>query len=369
MPATLAAAARRLSTVPDAERAGGGKGLTSTPAFGLGLGSCDVGGSWLELYYPQPVRKAPPEVWGALRDLFGYRGESLTAVATDGLEEFAEVLRTAGLSDQAALAGQLYHAEAECVLSVLDGDSPPADVPQAYLMLHLLSHRLARPNELNLDGLFGVLPTVAWTNIGAVAVAELAEQQLRARLDGSLLRVYSIDKFPRMCDYVAPPGVRIADSARVRLGAWIGEGTTVMHEGFINFNAGAEGPNMVEGRISAGVVVGAYSDLGGGASTMGTLSGGNETLISVGSNCLIGANAGIGISLGDRCTVEAGLYLTAGSVVSVLGADGGAPQQTKARALSGADDLLFRRNSRSGAIECLPNTKPVRLNEALHAHN
>ncbi len=341
----------------------------SAPAFGLGLGGCDASGNWLELYYPQPMREAPPEVWRALEELFGYRGQSLTAVATDELEEFSEVLRTVGLSEQAALAGQLYHAESECVLSVLDGDSPPVDVPQAYLMLHLLSHRLVRPHEFNLDGLFGVLPTVAWTNMGAVAVGELAALQLRARLDGSLLRVYSIDKFPRMCDYVAPSGVRIADSARVRLGAWIGEGTTVMHEGFINFNAGAEGPNMVEGRISAGVVVGAYSDLGGGSSTMGTLSGGNETLISVGRNCLIGANAGIGISLGDRCTVEAGLYLTAGSVVSMSGHPGFKKEWLKARELSGQDDLLFRRNSRSGAIECQPNTLPIRLNEALHSNN
>ncbi len=340
----------------------------SVCAFGLGIGSRDAAGHWLEIYYPHPVCEAPPELWRALEELFGYNGAPLTVMASDALAPFAAALTAAGLVEVAALAGQLDHAEHECVLSVLAADSPPVDVPQAYLMLHLLSYRMARPNELNLDGLFGVLPTVAWTNIGAVAVAELAGQRLRERLGGNLLRVHSVDKFPRMCDYVVPPGVRIADSARVRLGAWIGEGTTVMHEGFINFNAGTEGPNLVEGRISSGVVVQADSDLGGGASIMGTLWGGGE-LLSVGRNCLIGANAGIGISLGDRCTVEAGLYLTAGSVVTALGADGSVVRQLKARELSGEDDLLFRRNSLSGAIECLPNTKPIRLNEALHANN
>jgi 2,3,4,5-tetrahydropyridine-2,6-dicarboxylate N-succinyltransferase len=232
-----------------------------------------------------------------------------------------------------------------------DLDAPPADSADAYLRLHLLSHRLMRPNSMNLDGIFKVLPNVGWTSLGPVAVSEIGAARQRALFRGIHLEVRSVDKFPPMLDYVAPGGVRVADAARVRLGAYLAEGTTVMHEGFVNFNAGTLGPAMVEGRISQGVVVGADTDVGGGASIMGTLSGGGTQVISVGQRCLLGANSGLGISLGDDCVVEAGLYLTAGTIVALPGG-----QQAKARDLSGRAGLLFRRNSVTGTVEAL--TRP-----------
>jgi 2,3,4,5-tetrahydropyridine-2,6-dicarboxylate N-succinyltransferase len=239
---------------------------------------------------------------------------------------------------------------------------PPADAYDAYLRLHLLSHRLIRPHDANLDGLFGVLNNVAWTSHGPVDPADLPAVLRRFRAAGEPFQVFSVDKFPRMTDYVVPSGVRIADADRVRLGAHLAEGTTVMHEGFVNFNAGTLGHSMVEGRISAGVVVGDGSDIGGGSSIQGTLSGGGKTVISIGERCLLGANAGIGISLGDDCVVEAGLYLTAGSLVRLPDGD-----VVKARELSGANGLLFRRHSQSGAIEAVPRTGTWGgLNAALH---
>ena len=226
-----------------------------------------------------------------------------------------------------------------------------------------------RPHEVNLNGMFGVLHNLAWTNEGPIDLSELAERQLAARLQGRQLSVFSVDKFPRMSDYVVPKGIRVADTSRVRLGAYLGEGTTVMHEGFVNFNAGTDGPAMIEGRISAGVMIGANSDLGGGCSTMGTLSGGGKQVIAVGENCLIGANAGIGIPLADGCVVEAGLYVTAGTKIQLLDAQGEHRSSCKAMDLIGQPGLLFRRNSLSGAVECLPLQSEVELNEELHAHN
>ena len=241
---------------------------------------------------------------------------------------------------------------------------PPADAPDAYLRLHLLSHRLVRPHEAELSGVFGVLANVAWTNHGPVDPAALAAVRMSFRGSGEPLAVTAVDKFPRMTDYVVPTGVRIADADRVRLGAHLAEGTTVMHEGFVNYNAGTLGASMVEGRISAGVVVGDGSDIGGGASIMGTLSGGGTAVISIGERCLLGANAGLGISLGDDCIVEAGLYVTGGSRVTLP--DG---EVVKAAELSGADGLLFRRNSQSGAIEAMPRSgRWSGLNAALHAN-
>lgn len=247
---------------------------------------------------------------------------------------------------------------------VVDLDTGPNDVPDAYLRLHLLSHRLVAPHGVNLDGLFGVLPNVVWTSVGPCAVEGFETTRARLAQRGAVT-VYGVDKFPRMLDYVVPVGVRVADADRVRLGAHLAPGTTVMHEGFVNFNAGTLGTSMVEGRISAGVVVGDGSDIGGGASIMGTLSGGGTQVISIGQGCLLGANAGLGISLGDRCVVEAGLYVTAGTKVRLP--DG---STTAARDLSGAHDLLFRRNSITGAVEVLPRSGTWGgLNEALHAHN
>ncbi len=248
---------------------------------------------------------------------------------------------------------------------IADLQAPPVDAADAYLRLHLLSHRLVRPRSINMDGVFGLLTNVAWTSLGPVALENLTAVRLRARARHIQLTVFGVDTFPRMVDYVVPSGVRIADADRVRLGAHLAEGTTVMHEGFVNFNAGTLGNSMVEGRISAGVVVGAGSDIGGGASIMGTLSGGGTQVITVGEGCLIGANAGIGISLGDRCVVEAGTYVTAGARVNL-------PDGTVAKAadLSGQSDLLFRRNSLSGALEVLPRTGTWGgLNAALHSND
>jgi 2,3,4,5-tetrahydropyridine-2-carboxylate N-succinyltransferase len=305
-------------------------------------------------------------------------GWGLATVVTTGASE-GEVLETwfpapalgsAG-DDTASTPPESLEAQArdypprrvrtEVVHVSIDLAEPPRDVPDAYLRLHLLSHRLVRPHGLNLDGIFGVLPNVVWTNVGPCPVDDFEATRLRMR-DQFPVHVHSVDKFPRMVDYVAPSGVRIADADRVRLGAHLAEGTTVMHEGFVNYNAGTLGASMVEGRIVAGVVVGDGSDVGGGASIMGTLSGGGKQVVSIGERCLIGANAGIGISLGNDCVVEAGCYVTAGTKVTLP--DG---RVVKALDLSGGDHLLFRRNSVTGTVEVVPwKAGGVALNEALH---
>jgi 2,3,4,5-tetrahydropyridine-2-carboxylate N-succinyltransferase len=255
----------------------------------------------------------------------------------------------------------------ELVRAVVDLDAAPATTADAYLRLHLLSHRLVRPNELNLDGIFGVLPNVVWTDLGPCAVEDFESVRAALRADGVRVQVFGVDKFPRMTDYVVPTGVRIGDADRVRLGAHLGSGTTVMHEGFVNFNAGTLGASMVEGRISQGVVVGDGSDVGGGSSIMGTLSGGGTEKIRIGTGCLIGANGGVGISLGDDCVVEAGCYVTAGTKVTLP--DGSV---VKARELSGSSGLLFRRNSTTGVMEAVPRAGAsaswTGLNAALHSN-
>ena len=244
-------------------------------------------------------------------------------------------------------------------VSVSD-DKAPTSVPEAYLKLHLLSYRLVKPNETNLDGIFGILQNVVWTSEGPFSIADFKKAQLEARKANRHILVHSIDKFPRMTDYVTLSDVRIADANRVRLGAYLGSGTTIMHEGFVNFNAGSLGEAMIEGRISQGVVIGDKTDIGGGASTMGTLSGGNDVRISLGKNCLLGANSGLGIPLGDRCTVEAGLYLTASSKVEVIDDKGEISETVKASELAFKSDLLFIRNSLTGSIQCRPNKKIAR---------
>lgn len=256
---------------------------------------------------------------------------------------------------------------------IADLDTPPADAYDAYLRLHLISGRKIKPHGCNLDGLFGLLSNVVWTNHGPCAVPGFESVRARLQAKRGPVTVYSVDKFPRMVDYVVPTGVRIGDADRVRLGAHLAEGTTVMHEGFVNFNAGTLGSSMVEGRISGGVVVGDGSDIGGGASIMGTLSGGGKEVISVGERCLLGANSGVGISLGDDVTVEAGLYVTFGTKVTLtgevakqLGKQEG--ESIKASELSGASGILFRRNSISGAVEAVANASAIELNEALHAN-
>jgi 2,3,4,5-tetrahydropyridine-2,6-dicarboxylate N-succinyltransferase len=333
-------------------------------AFGLGVGTHNSKGEWLEIFFQQPVLNPGAGLAAAVADL-----DSGTALSSEQLKALQDALEAAGESEQAALAGRLAGTSQPTVAALLKDDTGPNNVPEGYLKLHLLSHRLVAPHGTNLDGLFGILPNVAWTSEGAIALDELPDRQLAARMRGEILEVSCIDKFPKMTNYVVPTGVRIAHTARVRLGAHLGEGTTVMHEGFVNFNAGTDGPGMIEGRISAGVRVGSGSDLGGGCSTIGTLSGGGNIVISVGKECLIGANGGIGIPLGDRCTVEAGLFITAGTKVTMLDAEGMPVETAKARDLAGKSDLLFRRNSSTGAVECLTNRSAIELNEELHAHN
>lgn len=340
--------------------------MSNIYAIGLGIGTQNNSGDWLEVFYPEPLYELEGSASEALLISFG-AGDSI--LSDDQIDEYVQIVKTAGLNAHGEIISTIKGSSRKAVICILADDSAPESVPEAYLKLHLISHRLVRPHGTNISGIFGSLPNVAWTNEGAIDLAELTERQLAARTRGEALSVDSIDKFPKMTDYVVPSGVRVADTARVRLGAYLGEGTTVMHEGFVNFNAGTEGPSMIEGRISAGVFVGAGSDFGGGCSAMGTLSGGGNIVISVGKECLIGANAGIGIPLGDRCTVEAGLYITAGTKVQMIDENREITGSAKASDLSGKSDLLFRRNSLSGAVECLTNKSAVELNEELHAHN
>lgn len=339
-------------------------------SLAFGIGSKDSAENWLEVFYPAPLINPDSELTQAILPVVDYKGGNQTIELDNShinqiLDNFGAT-QNQGMID---LLSQLVLSKKAPVLCLLENDSKPTSVAEVYLKLHLLSHRLVKPHGVNLDGMFGLLPNVAWTSDGAIAINELPQQQLQARLQGRNLSVNSVDKFPKMTDYVVPSGVRIADTARVRLGAYLGEGTTIMHEGFVNFNAGTVGEAMIEGRISAGVFVGKGSDLGGGCSIQGTLSGGGKEVISVGENCLIGANAGISISLGNHCTVEAGLYVTAGTKVSVLNNNKEVIKTIKASDLSGKDNLLFRRNSMTGSVECLSNQSSIELNAELHSHN
>jgi 2,3,4,5-tetrahydropyridine-2-carboxylate N-succinyltransferase len=311
-------------------------------AWAHGLATTTDDGTVLDVWYPAPALGAPraddspyavPPQLAALEGADPARGVKLSVVRT-----------------------------------VIDLDAAPADTADTYLRLHLLSHRLVQPHGQNLDGIFGTLANVVWTSAGPCAVEGFEQTRMQLMATHGRVAVYGVDKFPRMTDYVLPSGVRIADADRVRLGAHLASGTTVMHEGFVNFNAGTLGTSMVEGRISAGVVVGDGSDVGGGASIMGTLSGGGKEVVSVGRRCLLGANAGVGISLGDDCVVEAGLYVTAGTKVTIVDGEN-ADRVVKARELSGASNLLLRRNSQTGRVEVVarPGTT-VELNAALHAN-
>ncbi len=339
-----------------------------TIALGLGIGTQNSKGEWLETFFPAPVFQPSDEATKGLQQVLSIAaGNTTTELSVEHLQTISE----SDAVDQSFrdLAARFVDSQQLAVLVVIEEDLTATSTPEVYLKLHLLSHRLVKPHGINLDGIFGLLPNLAWTNKGPIDLDELAERQLAARLDGEIVEVKSVDKFPQMTDYVVPSGVRIADTARVRLGAYIGSGTTIMHEGFVNFNAGTEGTSMIEGRISAGVMIGSGSDLGGGCSTMGTLSGGGNIIIAVGDNSLIGANAGIGIPLGDRCTVESGLYITAGTKVTLLDTNNQVVESIKARDLAGKPDLLFRRNSENGRVECLTNKTAIELNEALHANN
>jgi len=339
-------------------------------SFGVGIATLDANNDIIEVYYPSPMLSPEPTLVQALSHVCGYSGGNKGLIAEQRmLPGLAKAANESDNSELAALFETLAGSQQAIVLTFLADDLAPTSVAEVYLKLHLLSHRLCQPHTVNLQGAFGILQNLAWTNAGAITLKDLPSRQLEARKKGELLTVLSVDKFPRMSDYVVPSGVRIADTARVRLGAHIGEGTTIMHEGFVNFNAGTLGTAMIEGRISAGVIVGNGSDLGGGCSTMGTLSGGGTAIISVGQDCLIGANAGIGIALGDRCIVEAGLYVTAGTKVQLLDKDNQPVKLIKARELTGKSDLLFRRNSQTGAVECKTNSTSIALNDELHSNN
>ncbi|PCJ24565.1 MAG: 2,3,4,5-tetrahydropyridine-2,6-dicarboxylate N-succinyltransferase [SAR86 cluster bacterium] len=347
-------------------------------SFGIGLATKNSRNDIIEVFYPQPTVKPTQELCNAIMDACSFESgvngyQEISTNTQNVLRSAIEAADDPTVFDSTCELLRSYENDedtSQClIICILSTDTAPTTVPEAYFKLHLLSHRLAKPHSLNLDGLFAVLVNLAWTNQGPIDIADLPHKQLEARLKNELLEVMSVDKFPKMTNYIVPTGVRIAHTARVRLGAYIGEGTTVMHEGFVNFNAGTEGPAMIEGRISAGVMVGANSDLGGGCSTMGTLSGGGTEIITVGQNCLIGANAGIGFPLADGCIIEAGLYVTAGTKVKLLNNKGEIEKTLKAKELAGICNLLYRRNSISGAVECIPLKGTVSLNEELHSHN
>ena len=353
----------------------------STPfAFGLGLATKSTSGNILDVYYPAPQLGSDPYTcalvanavnWGGQTGTFELDEQTMRRIAgilesvennIGYVEESTQVVQPildAALNTDSPNGDRIVVA---CFIS--DSGDEPVDAIDAYLRLHLLSTRLVRPHEIDLTGIFGKLTNCVWTNLGPFEVEGFNVKKIQLQAQGTEILVHGLDKFPRMTDYVIPTGVRIADANRVRLGAHLSDGTTVMHEGFCNFNAGTLGASMVEGRISAGVVVGNGSDIGGGASIMGTLSGGGSEVISIGENCLLGAEAGIGISLGNNCIVEAGLYVTAGTLV--LTPDGSI---VKASNLSGQNDLLFRRNSQTGKVEAIyrgDNSSWQGLNEELH---
>jgi 2,3,4,5-tetrahydropyridine-2,6-dicarboxylate N-succinyltransferase len=311
-----------------------------THAWGFGLATLDAKDNVLDVWFPSPALGEKPEGAEAPEELTALEGD-------DPARGTRREVR---------------------LVEIADLQTGPASTEDAWLRLHLLSTRLAVPHTISMDGIFGVLTNVVWTSAGPCAVEGFESTRARLRASGQHVAVYGVDKFPRMVDYVLPGGVRIADADRVRLGAHLAEGTTVMHEGFVNYNAGTLGASMVEGRISAGVLVGDGSDVGGGASIMGTLSGGGKEVIAIGDRCLLGANSGIGISLGDDCVVEAGCYVTAGTKVTVRDMDG-KPKVIKAADLSGKDNILYRRNSVTGAIEAVPwKGDGIELNAALHSN-
>ncbi len=312
---------------------------TATSAWGHGLATIDTDGNVLDVWFPAPALGAP-----------------------DDSDAPADLEALAGKDEARGVTREVRRVVID------DLQAPIAETPDAWLRLHLLSTRLVRPHTISMEGIFGALANVVWTSAGPCAVAGFEATRARLRAAGHHVSVFGVDKFPRLTDYVIPTGVRIADADRVRLGAHLAEGTTVMHEGFVNYNAGTLGASMVEGRISAGVVVGDGSDIGGGASIMGTLSGGGKQVISLGERCLLGANAGIGISLGDDCVVEAGCYVTAGTKVTISDVEN-KPKVVKAATLSGASNVLFRRNSVTGTIEAVPwQGQGIVLNADLHAN-
>ena len=333
--------------------------MNNGPLIGLGIATKGTSGNILDAFYPCISFKNG-------EDEISLMYEKWDALLSEDVTEIKDIAQL-NLQDE-SLKTAIHNLDKNKTLvlcRILD-NRPIESIEEAYLKLHLISYKHFLPNSLNLDNLFDCLLNLVWTNQGPMELDEIEEKILSAKINNQSLEIKSIDKFPCLTDYIIPPGVRIADASRVRLGAYLSEGTTVMHEGFVNFNAGTLGSAMIEGRISAGVVVGKNSDLGGGCSTMGTLSGGNNVKISIGENCLLGANSGLGIPIGDNCIVEAGLYLTSGSKIIAYNSDNESGSIVKASELAGQDNLLFIRNSQSGAIEARINSKSVALNPTLH---
>ena len=328
------------------------------PLIGLGIATKGASGNTLDTFFPCISFKNG-------KDEFSQKYMVWNSLMTSNV---TEIIDADQLSIQDETLNRIFdHLDKNktLVLCRILKNQPIECIEEAYLKLHLISYKYFMPNSLNLENLFDSLLNVAWTNQGPIDLDEIDKRILSSN-KSSNFEIKSIDKFPCLTDYIIPPGVRIADTSRVRLGAYLSEGTTVMHEGFVNFNAGTLGPAMIEGRISAGVVVGKNTDLGGGCSTMGTLSGGNDIKISIGENCLLGANSGLGISLGNNCIIEAGLYITGGSKVTLCDSENKPESVIRASQLAGQDNLLFIRNSQNGAIEARINSKSLALNEILH---
>ena len=333
--------------------------MKNFPLIGLGIATVGASGKTLDTFFPCISFKDS-------EDEFSHHYKVWNALMAENVTEIKDVdqlnLQNEILND---VISNLDQGKTLILCRILE-NKPIETVEEAYLKLHLISYKHFVPNSLNLENLFDSLQNVAWTSRGPIELDDIDKRILLSHKNNESLEIKSVDKFPCLTDYIIPPSVRIGDASRVRLGAYLSEGTTVMHEGFVNFNAGTLGPAMIEGRISAGVVVGKNSDLGGGCSTMGTLSGGNEVKISIGENCLLGANSGLGIPLGDNCTIEAGLYITGGSKITTYNSNNEKVSVVKASELSGCNNLLFIRNSQSGAIEAKINPQSVALNKTLH---
>ena len=329
------------------------------PLIGLGIATKGASGNTLDAFFPCIGFKNG-------KDELSQKYKTWNALMTDNVTEIKDTALL-DIRDE-ILNHKINHLDKNKTLFLcrILKNQPIECIEEAYLKLHLISYKYFVPNSLNLENIFDILPNVAWTNQGPIELNEIDKRILFSQKNNQPLEIKSIDKFPCLTDYIIPQGVRIADTRRVRLGAYLSAGTTVMHEGFVNFNAGTLGPAMIEGRISAGVVIGKNSDLGGGCSTMGTLSGGNDVKISIGENCLLGANSGLGIPLGDNCIIEAGLYITGGSKITTYDSNNKSGSVVKASELAGQNNLLFIRNSQNGTIEARINLKPSVLNETLH---
>tara|TARA_Y100001970_G_scaffold154281_1_gene188968 strand:- start:3302 stop:4306 length:1005 start_codon:yes stop_codon:yes gene_type:complete len=329
------------------------------PLIGLGIATKGASGNTLDALFPCIGFKNG-------KDELSQKYKTWNALMTDNVTEIKDTALL-DIRDE-ILNHKINHLDKNKTLFLcrILKNQPIECIEEAYLKLHLISYKYFVPNSLNLENIFDILPNVAWTNQGPIELNEIDKRILFSQKNNQPLEIKSIDKFPCLTDYIIPQGVRIADTRRVRLGAYLSAGTTVMHEGFVNFNAGTLGPAMIEGRISAGVVIGKNSDLGGGCSTMGTLSGGNDVKISIGENCLLGANSGLGIPLGDNCIIEAGLYITGGSKITTYDSNNKSGSVVKASELAGQNNLLFIRNSQNGTIEARINLKPSVLNETLH---